>query len=181
MQLGLGITLVQGATPAAAGGPPYTHVLSSGNTALYACSQASTTSNFYSADQTLAVGSFLFLDDALTTPADNPFYSDGTSYYEMAAEVTGEIVAYTPANCASVLLTPILLNALPQGDGVEAVCALGPGETTYYINESAVTLHTDIYGLTGVGQGLYSNGTVYYTVYTGAGDYNGPDECPAPE
>ena len=178
MQLGLGLSLVQ-ATPAAAAAPAgyFTHALSTGDSALLVCSQTVSPVIYYSADETLTLGSLLFTNSSLTTPVADAHYSaDGIQYFR---SIDGEIVDDPLLTlCNDILVPEILLN---YGAGIADTCALGPGETTYYIDEGDSQLHLDPYGLTFAPDGNYSDGTVYYTVAGGGGGYTGPTGCPPPE
>ena len=167
--------MVQGAPAAAAPAGYYTHSLSSGEAARLVCSQTVPPTNYYSADAVLTLGSLLFTDTALTAAAADSHYSaDGVQYFRSIDGVLVDDPVVTL--CNDVALPTILLNF--GNNEIGAACALGPGEDTYYIDEVEQDLHTEPYGLTPVPDGIYSEGTNYYTVAGGSGNYTGPTTCP---
>jgi hypothetical protein len=133
--------------------------------------------DYYSADAELALGSLLFTDVALTTPADDAFYSaDGVQYF---SSVDGVLVDDPVATlCSAVALPEVLLDYDEVSDS--GACSLGLGGEPYYFltGESQTPMYLDPYRITTAPDGYYSDGVDYYAVSGGSGDFTGPTVCP---
>lgn len=98
-------------TPTVTPTPPTSWLLSSGTTGQGACANTTTNTYYAAPFATLAEGTILYTDAALTTPVPTGYYSDGTNYYWVklpAGDIfaVGACLAPTPTITYTPTYTP---------------------------------------------------------------------------